>query len=154
MEWFKHYVSASDDPKLALIQEQFGFAGIGRWWRIVETVAAQVQEKQQATIAYSPGRWCRLLGYPNYKLVDNFLQALAERGLIVLGSVTDRSATLRSCSIPNLLKIRDRKTQRREEKRREEQNSHFEGKKPVEKPFGRVPPPPIAQVLKEKGIPS
>ena len=36
--WFKHHGKASADPRMKLLKETFGYAGIGVYWEIVEYI--------------------------------------------------------------------------------------------------------------------
>ena len=36
--WIKHHRRASDDPRMKLLKETFGYAGIGVYWEIVERI--------------------------------------------------------------------------------------------------------------------
>lgn len=37
-QWFSHDCDAADDPKLVALIAQYGMAGYGQWWRLVETL--------------------------------------------------------------------------------------------------------------------
>ena len=36
--WFKHHGKASTDPRMKLLKETFGYAGIGVYWEVVEHI--------------------------------------------------------------------------------------------------------------------
>lgn len=47
--WFRHDADASADPKLEALAMEYGFAGIGRWWNLVEFLRTQTDYRLELT---------------------------------------------------------------------------------------------------------
>ncbi len=45
MRWLKHMTSTWDDEKIAAVVDELGLEGYGFWWRILEIIATQLDEK-------------------------------------------------------------------------------------------------------------
>ena len=45
MDYFPHDVASAHDMKLELVIDEFGMAGYGRWWRLLELLAAETGHK-------------------------------------------------------------------------------------------------------------
>jgi len=92
---------ASRDGKLVALQTRFGWAGIGRWWHIVERVSEQYNGGDPAA-TFHFGRLALDLAFRR-KMFRSYLEVLQELSLI--------SATINGelliISIPNLKKIKD-----------------------------------------------
>lgn len=46
LRWFKHYVDASQSESLASFEEELGFEGMGRYWRLLEFLAKNFDGKE------------------------------------------------------------------------------------------------------------
>src|SRR4051812_33460722 len=51
--WFSHDSNASADPKLVALTSQYGMAGYGRWWRLLELLRAEDQYKYSITTKFA-----------------------------------------------------------------------------------------------------
>ena len=88
----------------ALIDAE-GFAGYGRWNRILEIVAFKMDETGRCHAEYSIQKWCRLLGLKQKKLIS-FLELTENQ----LKTKVVYSENIIRIEIPNLLKKRDNYT--------------------------------------------
>lgn len=72
MKWFKHMADASDDEFLAELEEIFGWEGYGRWWKLLEKIALQMDKSGKCSASYSWSDWQRFLKGKRNKL-ETFL---------------------------------------------------------------------------------
>ncbi len=72
MKWFKHMANAGDDDFIEWLEEEYGFEGYGRWWRIIETIAKSMDKNRDDPSAEHTwkkwqtklrGKRSQLLGY-------------------------------------------------------------------------------------------
>lgn len=105
MKWFKHMTDAANDEKISALEREHGFAGLGRWWRVLELVAGQMNGSEKCQVTYHMSHWGRVLGMGNRTQVGTYLGTLHRIGLLTLHVDGEVAST----SIPNLLKIRARK---------------------------------------------
>jgi hypothetical protein len=106
MKWFKHFTDARCSESLAKLQKEFGWSGIGRWWRLVEMVAEKMDKTDRHEIEYPISYFSSELGFANKKQTSTYLKAIAK---LRLSEVEARGDLVR-CSIKNLLYLRDNYT--------------------------------------------
>ncbi|MBQ4133245.1 MAG: DUF4373 domain-containing protein [Desulfovibrionaceae bacterium] len=73
MKWFKHHCSEKDSEVMARIEAEFGFEGVGRYWRILEIVGSQMMPDKnwaefptkfwQSSLRFSPKKLQNFLGF-------------------------------------------------------------------------------------------
>lgn len=90
--------------------ERFGFAGYGRWFRILETIGSKMDESDRCHVEYSIRKWCEILRMRPQQL-SNFCAELEQIMNKNCASSAQVQLTLDSKTlqvrIPNMLKIRD-----------------------------------------------
>ena len=57
MRWMKHLTTASDDEAMAALIDEFGPAGYGVFWIILEKIALQMDETDRCETRYSIKKW-------------------------------------------------------------------------------------------------
>ena len=62
MKWFKHDSDAFTSEGVEILIDEFGFAGYGRWNRLLEIVAFKMDETDRCWVEYPVSKWCSLLG--------------------------------------------------------------------------------------------
>src|SRR3990172_1887488 len=72
MRWFKHLTHSSRDEKLAQVIELLGLEGYGVYWRILEIIAENLDEKCQTSITYTDKQWANFLRTRRDKLENIF----------------------------------------------------------------------------------
>jgi len=105
MKWFKHYTDSSDDEFIAGLEEKFGLIGYARWWKLLETIAKQMDKTDRCYAEYSWNKWQTFLKAKRKKL-ETFLEYSENKLKINLES----SDNLLKISCPKLLEIRDNHT--------------------------------------------
>lgn len=88
----------------ALISAE-GFAGYGRWMRLLEIVAFKMDKSERCYAEFSMQKWCQLLGLKQKKL-SSFLELTKNQ----LKTKVVCSENIIRIEIPNLLKKRDNYT--------------------------------------------
>ena len=68
MKWFKHETDCDLSEGLNYLIDQEGFAGYGRWWRMIEIIASKMDETDRCSAEYSNKKWGLLLGLKQKKL--------------------------------------------------------------------------------------
>ena len=53
MRWFKHMTASADDENIAHLIDQCGLLGYGFFWRVMELIAAQVDDSDKNYCSYS-----------------------------------------------------------------------------------------------------
>lgn len=102
MKWFRHMSNASDDEFISELEELFGWEGYGRWWKLLETIAKQMDETDKHSASYSWQKWQTFLKGKRNKL-ETFLKHLENKQkikLVVTGNVLE-------IYCPKLLEMRD-----------------------------------------------
>jgi hypothetical protein len=108
VNWFKHKThDCLQSESLSVLLAKEGFAGYGRWFRLLEIVAAQMDKTDRCHAEYPIGKWCSLLGLKQKKLIS-FLELTENE----LKTNIKHSENIIRIEIPNLLKIRDEYTAR------------------------------------------
>lgn len=141
MRWFKHMTNSADDEKLARLMDQCGLAGYGFFWRVLELIAAQVDESGKNFCSYSKRTWCMKLAI-NHQTWGKMIASCEQAGLFI---VAEDGQDVRVKS-PNILKFRDEWT------RKKGKNS---GVTPEQLPSKDPDPDPEAdkENLSSKGLP-
>lgn len=62
MRWFKHMTNSRMDEKLARFTDKYGLEAYGFFWRVLEIIAASMDETDRNYAEYSMKTWCNLLG--------------------------------------------------------------------------------------------
>lgn len=127
MKWFKHLSDASQDEFLRAIKAEYGFAGLGRWWAIVEAVAGQMKVgSDKCEVEMSWSEWATLLKMRPKQLLKFFYFLVSNRHSNVdikcfgeavsslrvdfeMVSSSFQSGFEFNFSIPKLLELRDSK---------------------------------------------
>ncbi|MCK5606146.1 hypothetical protein KAR91_29880 [Candidatus Pacearchaeota archaeon] len=105
MKWFKHDADAFLSEGVDALIDAEGFAGYGRWNRVLEIVAFKMDDTNRCHAEYSIQKWCRLLGLKQKKLIS-FLELTENQ----LKTKVVYSENIIRIEIPNLLKKRDNYT--------------------------------------------
>lgn len=103
MKWFKHMADARDDDFIEWLEENYGFEGTGRWWRILEIIAGSMDKNSNDPSAtHSWKKWQILLRGKRSQLTG-YLLAMRLRGKIeVVETGNEMKITCK-----NILKMRD-----------------------------------------------
>jgi len=107
MRWFKHMTRSWDDEKIAELVERAGLEGYGFYFRLLEIVAANIEESSDAVVTYSLQRWSKLTAIFQPKVL-RLCQVCSELDLIEF----QLSANLLKVSIPKIFKYRDEHTRK------------------------------------------
>ncbi len=102
MKWFKHHTDCASSENLNYLLSIEGFAGYGRWFRLLEIVASKMDNSDRCHVEYPIGTWCSLLGLKQKKLIS-FLELTENK----MKTKVKRYENIIIIEIPNLLKIRD-----------------------------------------------
>ena len=111
MRWFKHLVNSWEDEKLADITIDHGLEIYGFWWRVLEIIAKQMDSSQKTNCKYPAKVWGRFCGVSAIKF-RKLAGVLAKAELIILKN----SENDLDINIPNLVKIRDEYTEKKDRK--------------------------------------
>jgi len=106
MRWVKHMTASSRDEKLMLLRDEFGVAGYGIYWLVLEAIAEQMDEKtSMPSLNLSKKNWRKLTEIsPNsFRKFALFCQKVELFLVKVEGDYTE-------IQCPNLLKFRDEYT--------------------------------------------
>ena len=102
MKWFKHDTDCETSEGLSYLISIEGFAGYGRWFRVLEIVASKMDKSDRCHAEFPIQKWCSLLGLKQKKLIS-FLK-LTENKLKTKVVCFDNIIRI---EIPNLLNKRD-----------------------------------------------
>jgi hypothetical protein len=116
MKWFKHMTNSSLDERLSRFTDKYGLEAYGFFWRVLEAIAANVDETDRKHVEYSIKTWCKLLGIRP----QTFRKLAQESSILGLFQVRFNS-DLVCMESSNILKYRDEWT--RKKKKTPEQNS-------------------------------
>lgn len=108
MRWFKHLTRTWEDEKITRLVELGGIEAYGFYWRMVEIVAAKIEENSSPDCRHSSKTWARLCNV----LANRWLrlaQLSAKCGLFTL----DSCEGLFKVEIPTILKYRDEYSKKR-----------------------------------------
>jgi len=107
LKWFKHDTDCDRSEGLSYLLEEEGFAGYGRWFRLLEIVASKMDKSNKCSIEYPAKKWGILLGLKQKKL-KTFLKH-CENKLKTKVVCYDNIIRI---EIPNLLNKRDEYSQK------------------------------------------
>jgi hypothetical protein len=105
MKWFKHQTDCITSEGLSVLIEKAGFAGYGRWFRILEIVAARMDKTDKCSVEYPISKWCAILSTK-----PNHLAWFLELTEMCLHTKIEVNGNMVRITIPNLLEIRDEYT--------------------------------------------
>lgn len=105
MKWFRHMSSASDDEFISGIEDLFGWEGYGRWWKLLEIIAKQMDETDRCHAEYSWVKWQSFLKGKRNKL-ETFLVHCQNKRKIKL----EQNGDILRIICPKLLELRDNYT--------------------------------------------
>ena len=105
MKWFKHETNCLLSEGLNILIEKEGFAGYGRWWRLLEIIAAKMDSTDKCCSEYSRQKWRKLLEINEVKF-SSFLKIIEENLNCKIFLIKNEIEFIK-IEIPNLLKIRD-----------------------------------------------
>lgn len=105
MKWFKHLSAARDDERIAQLEDVAGLEGYGFYFKLLEIVAASMDQSDRCEVGYSISRWASLTNCHPIK-ARTLVGKVASCGLVEQRLEGDRLVV----RIPNLLKFRDNHT--------------------------------------------
>ncbi len=108
MRWFKHMTHAFDDEKIARLMDECGLEGYGFFWRVLETIAAQMDDSPKNYCSYPKRVWCKKLAI-NHQTWSKLISSCERVGLFI---VSEDEQDIRVES-PNILKFRDEWTKKK-----------------------------------------
>jgi len=110
MRWFKHLSAANKDENLSVVLDSIGLEGYGIYWVILETIAEQMQPKNNKTSVRLPVKtWARISGVSpkKFRTLAEFLanrNNFAKKTSLIILRNGDNWLEI---DCPNLLKYRD-----------------------------------------------
>lgn len=152
MRWFKHDTDAFTSEGVDALIDAEGFAGYGRWMRLLEIVAFKMDETDRCYVEYSYKKWSRLLGLRRNKLIS-FL-TLTELELKTKVTLNHNKIRI---EIPNLLNKRDNYTRDKQQTSKtlpsidREVEVEVDKEEDKKKKKGRRFAPPTVQQVEEYG---
>lgn len=105
MKWFKHFTDAKTSESLAYLRQKEGFAGIGRWWTLLEIIGEKMDKTDRCYVEFPIQEWCKLLGLKQNKL-NSFLKLTENK----LKTKVTRFDIIIRIEVPKLLELRDNYT--------------------------------------------
>lgn len=102
MRWLKHMVVSADDEKVSMLIDSCGLAGYGFFWRVLEIIAAQVDDSDRNYASYSKRAWCNKLSV-NHQTWGKLMASCEQAGLFDVAT-DGQTITVKS---NNILKYRD-----------------------------------------------
>ena len=102
MRWFKHMTNSIDDEKISRLVDECGLEGYGFFWRVLELIAAQVDDDGKNYCSYSKRAWCNKLAI-KHQTWSKLIASCEQAGLF---EVSDDGQTI-TVKSPNILKYRD-----------------------------------------------
>lgn len=80
MRWFKHMTNSIDDEKISKLVDECGLEGYGFFWRVLEMIAAQVDDDGKNYCSYSKRAWCNKLAI-NHQTWSKLIASCEQSGL-------------------------------------------------------------------------
>ncbi len=118
MRWFKHLTKSRNDEKLVKLQDEFGTAGYGAYWIILEVIAenmdSDMDKNHPPCVELSLKRWSKFVGF-SPKKCQKVVEFLSNLGLITL----EVSGHNYKIGCPNLLKYKDEYTRKSGQKKQD-----------------------------------
>ena len=105
MKWFKHLSSARDDERIAELEDIAGLEGYAMYFKLLEIVAASMDQTDRCSVIYSVSRWATLTNCHPIK-ARTLVGKVGSCGLVEARFEEGRIEV----TIPNLLKHRDNHT--------------------------------------------
>jgi len=102
MKWFKHMTNSHNDEILSELIDEFGPAGYGVWWIILEVIATHMDDTDRTSAKYSIKKWSNFCGISPKKF-QKIVEFLKNRGRILV----KKEENYLILDVPNLLKYRD-----------------------------------------------
>lgn len=102
MRWLKHMTATPQDEKISRLIAEYGHAGYGVWWLVLEIVARGLEGSREPSVTYPISTWAHLL----FIRGSHVVQTLVKLQLTYLVTL-ERSGDDITVTIPNLLKYRD-----------------------------------------------
>lgn len=116
---------ASNDDFIEELEDHLGLEGYGRWWKMLETIAAAMEkDRNDPSAKHTVGKWCEKLKAKK-KVLANFLEFCRLKKKISVSFFDQKTLSFRECSgnvsemfqesnqnimkitCPNILKLRD-----------------------------------------------
>ena len=108
MRWLKHLSNAHNDEKVNRLRSEFGAAGYGMYWLVLERIAGQISSDNPRTILGDSAKgWGMFLG-TRADHARKVLGRFGESGLMVVRISGDHI----EINCPNLLKYKDEHSRR------------------------------------------
>lgn len=108
MRWFKHMTSANRDESLLQIRDEFGVAGYGVYWIILELIGEKITEKNESFLKLSKKNWRKFCEFSPKKF-QKFLKTCENLELFL----TEIDGDFITVSCPKILKYRDEWTKKK-----------------------------------------
>ena len=102
MRWLKHMTATPQDEKISRLIAEYGHAGYGVWWLVLEIVARGLEGSREPSVTYPISTWAHLLFIRGSHVVQTLVK-LQLTHLVTL----ERTGDDITVTIPNLLKYRD-----------------------------------------------
>jgi hypothetical protein len=97
-----------DDPQIARLVKEHGFAGYGLWWRVSEVVGANIEGTGNPEVTYSVTRWAEYLGLRGSHVMPSLKKLLIIRDpLLPLSIDIEFDAEQITVRMPHLVQYRD-----------------------------------------------
>jgi len=112
MRWFKHMSGSGQDEKLMRLKDEFGMAGYGVYWSILEIIASQMNpDNQQTSVTFSLKNWRKVTDFSPQKL--QVFVTFASNLKLFSSEMNGKELTI---NCPNLLKFKDEYSKKAERK--------------------------------------
>jgi len=108
MRWIKHMTRTWDDEKIARLVSEGGIEAYGFYWRMVEIIAAKIEDSSPALCQYPVKTWARLCN-----VLGNRWQRLANLSAKCGLLTAETFEGLCKVEIPTILKYRDEYSKKR-----------------------------------------
>ena len=113
MKWFKHSARASNDSKIAELEDNFGLEGYAVYFKILEIVCQEMEDTDNTKVCYSARKWKRILGVSVQKLTK--ILEFSDSFSLLFANFSKKSGQLFiTVDVPNILKYRDEYTRKRD----------------------------------------
>ncbi len=93
---------ASSDEFIAELEDEFGLEGYARWWKLLETIAVQMDETDRCSVAYPVQKWLRILKAKRNKLTSFLVYCELQLKINM-----KQTGNILEIECPKLLEIRD-----------------------------------------------
>lgn len=110
MRWFKHLSTSQDDEVMSELIDEFGPAGYGIFWIVLEKISLNCGVGNETTSRYSAKRWANFAGC-SAQYLRKVLRFLDER---IPNFCVEDDGRYITIDCPNILKYRDEYTQKKQ----------------------------------------